>query len=432
MTDAERKEFGRLSTDEARSAFVERFWQRLDPDPATARNEFRETYEARSAEVEKRFESIGGPPWSSDRGRVYLLLGEPRGVRRETAGLLAVEKEVWVYPTGDTPQGIEIPFFRCPDGGYRLDPACPPASLSSASSEWFRANASRWAAFGTPALTQTQVDDVLDSIAGTHEPESKRPRPPAEQDAAAPSESTPVPFADAAYFFRAQDGSVLTMLGIELDERPASASEGGVQAAVTLQERTGGVVRSVLLERTPSHEGTWVFLARSYLTPGSTLAARYAVKDEAREEILVRHRRLDVPDLSGFSASSVVPAERFGPAGGDERLVVGSEEVLPRPGGVFRPGELLRLYLQVYGAETDPRTSMPRVDVAFRFTCDAKTRPKAIREPLKVTGASGASMGLALPIGDWPAGRYRVDVDLHDRVSGRRAAVSGAFRIVAR
>ena len=379
--------------------------------------------------MEKRFESIGGPPWSSDRGRVYLLLGEPREVRRETAGLLAVEKEVWVYPTEDSPQGIEIPFYRCPDGSYRLDPACPPPA---ASSEWFRENAARWARFAPPQPTRSQVNDILASIAGTDAPVSKRPRPLAEQDAAAPSESAPVPFADAAYFFRAQDGSVLTMLGIELDERPASAAEGGVQAAVMLQEQTGGNIHSVLLERTPSHEGTWVFLARSYLTPGSTLAARYAVKDEAREEILVRHRRLDVPDLSGFSASSVVPAERFGPAGGDERFVVGSEEVLPRPGGVFRPGELLRLYLQVYGAEIDPRTSMPRVDVAFRFTCDAKTRPKAIREPLKVTGAAGASMGLALPIGDWPAGRYRVDVDLHDRVSGRRAAVSGAFRIVAR
>jgi hypothetical protein len=241
-----------------------------------------------------------------------------------------------------------------------------------------------------------------------------------------------VPFADAAYFFRAQDGSVLTLLGVELDERPGSAAEGSVQAAVTLQERGGGAARSVLLERTPSHDGTWVFLARSHLPPGSSYAARYAVKDDAREEILVRNRRIDVPDLSGFSASSVVPAERFGPAGGDARLVVGSEEVLPRPGGVFRPGELLRLYLQVYGAAIDPRTSMPRVDVAFRFTSDAKTQPRSIREPFKVTGAAGASMGLALPIGGWPEGRYRVDVDLHDRVSGARAVVSGAFRIVAR
>ena len=301
--------------------------------------------------------------------------------------------------------------------------------MSSASSEWFRTNAARWLTFGFPTMTQDQMDDIVASLSGFKEPGLKRSStaPEAAGASASESESTPVPFTDAAYFFRAEDGTVLTLLGLELDDRPEG---NGVRAAVTLQDRTGGVARSLLLE--PMREKAVAFLARTYLTPGASYAARFAAQDDARDEILVRHRRLDVPDLSGFSASSVVPAERFGPAGSDERLIVGSEEVLPRPGGVFRPGELLRLYLQVYGAAIDPKTSMPRVDVTFRFTSDVKTRTRSTREPLKIAGATGASMGLALPIGDWPAGTYRVDVDLHDRVSGSRAAVSGAFRIADR
>jgi hypothetical protein len=218
------------------------------------------------------------------------------------------------------------------------------------------------------------------------------------------------------------------MLAIELPERAPDAPEGRILAAVTLEEQSGSATRTLLLDPSPPPEGERVFVGRSYLPPRSTHAARFAIKDESQGQILVRNRRLDVPDLSGFSASSVVPAERFGPAGTDARLVVGSEEVLPRPGGVFRTGELLRLYLQVYGAAVDPRTSMPRVDVSFRFSSDAKDRPRSMRQPFKVTGAAGRSMGLALPIGDWPAGSYRVDVDLHDRVSGARASVAGAFR----
>jgi hypothetical protein len=46
-----------------------------------------------------------------------------------------------------------------------------------------------------------------------------------------------------------------------------------------------------------------------------------------------------------------------------------------------------------------------------------------------VRGASGASLGLSLPVGNWPAGEYRARIDLHDRVSGRRASTEGRFRI---
>jgi len=39
-------------------------------------------------------------------------------------------------------------------------------------------------------------------------------------------------------------------------------------------------------------------------------------------------------------------------------------------------------------------------------------------------------MGLALPIGDWRPGDYRVVVDLHDRVSDARATAEGVFHVV--
>ncbi|HJQ97250.1 MAG TPA: GWxTD domain-containing protein [Candidatus Polarisedimenticolaceae bacterium] len=442
LTDEEREAFGALKTDEARDAFAERFWQRLDPDPTTAVNEFRETYEARVALAESRFEAIGGPAWSSDRGRVLLLLGEPQEVRRESAGLLAVEKEVWAYSTrAEGASGVasasetEIPFFRCANGAYRLDPTCPTFDRRSASTEWFRTNAVRWATIGAGSSTSARVDleDVITSLTvgfGDLPP----PHRSAVEDVDTASEKAagPVPFSEAAYFFRAADGTVLTMFAVEVPAPAAEESAGRVLAAVTLEGRSGGGTRALMLDPAPDSDPGRVYLGRAYLPPRTSHAARYAIQEEAKAQLLVRNRRLDVPDLSGFSASSVVPAERFGPAGSDPRLVVGSEEVLPRPGGVFRNGELLRLYLQVYGASIDPRTSMPRVDVTFHFRSDAKARPRSMRRPFKITGAAGASMGLALPVGDWPEGSYHVDVDLHDRVSGARASAVGAFRIVAR
>ena len=131
-----------------------------------------------------------------------------------------------------------------------------------------------------------------------------------------------------------------------------------------------------------------------------------------------------------MSSGSLVPAERFGPVkNGTGPFQVGSEEIVPKPDASFRRSELLRLYVQVYGAAIDPERQAPRVDVAFRFQQMVKGEPKKFGKPFSVREAAGGAMGLALPIGDWPPGEYRVSVELRDRVSGERLIVPGAFTI---
>jgi hypothetical protein len=253
---------------------------------------------------------------------------------------------------------------------------------------------------------------------------------------------------NAAYFFRAKDGTVLTLLSLELlarPDRPQDAASSGASpylGAASFQETGRGgemlpdaSVRRLMLDAAPGtgERGRAVFFGRVYLDAGRTYTARYAVEDGAHEEIFMRNARLGVPDLStGFSASSIVPAEQFGPAGPESgRFQVGSEAVVPKAGGVFRHSELLRLYLQVYDAAVDPLTSKARVDVVFRFYRAVNRAKKRYGKPFSVRGASGASMGLAMPIGDWPPGSYRVSVELHDRVAERRTTAEGEFSIVA-
>ena len=252
---------------------------------------------------------------------------------------------------------------------------------------------------------------------------------------------------NATFFFRAKDGSVLTLLMLELlndGNRPAAGTDGGVPAyagAASVEESgrrgeelPGAASRAVPLEIAPgvAREGTASFAGQVYLQSGHSYAVRYVVKDAARDEIFLRSALLVVPYLTGgFSASSIVPAAEFGPAGpGTGGFQVGSEEVVPKAGGVFRRSELLRLYLQVYDAKPDPETLVPRVDLIFRFYRSVKGSSKRYGKPLKVRAAAGASMGLALPIGDWPPGPYRVLVDLHDRVGDGRITTEGAFSIV--
>lgn len=79
-TREEKNEWAKLATDEARSAFISRFWQRRDTQPSTERNEFREEFERRAAFADETFGTETTPGSLTDRGRVLVLVGVPFSV----------------------------------------------------------------------------------------------------------------------------------------------------------------------------------------------------------------------------------------------------------------------------------------------------------------------------------------------------------------
>lgn len=103
ITLTERQVFLDLSSDRDRDFFIEAFWRHRDSSPETEKNEFREEHARRIAYANKRFLGAGKPGWKTDRGKVYIILGEPR-TQRSYIGLSSVyPAETWSY------QGISIP-----------------------------------------------------------------------------------------------------------------------------------------------------------------------------------------------------------------------------------------------------------------------------------------------------------------------------------
>jgi GWxTD domain-containing protein len=455
LTPEEYDAFGRLKTNGERDAFIERFWKSVDKDASTPRNEFREAFESRCRAADARFGTVSAPGWRTDRGKVFILLGEPSSTRHGPGGILAADTEEWVYGTENDPASdLHIVFFRCgaePD--YRLDADCPAAhDMTSVALDWERSSAINRIIERNPWLSQSRLRNwlgaLLTSIPGGIAPPERPEKPdvPGVHDDTADASASDVhALVPEAFFFLARDGSVLTLLTLEMlgtqpeaDGAPATG-DGSYLGAVSIRPAgtpgSPGESRTVPLTRDPAGtpRGPALFSGSEYLAPGQTYAVRYAVKDVTHDALLVRHVRIAVPHLSdGLSISSVVPAASFGPApaGSDGRFTVGSEEVVPKPGGIFHRADLLRVYFQVYGAATDPRTRKPKVDVELRFVLVGPKGDKQIGKPLSVRAATGPSMGVALPIGDWPAGEYRVSVSLKDRVGGERTSGEAAFRIV--
>jgi GWxTD domain-containing protein len=125
ITNQEKEVFLSVETVEERNRFIEAFWDRRDPTPATRDNEFKEEHYRR---LEYANRVLGRdstrPGWKTDRGKFYIILGEPREIQRYEGLNEVVSNEVWFYQ-GDTdllmPPRFNLLFFKDNDiGEYKL------------------------------------------------------------------------------------------------------------------------------------------------------------------------------------------------------------------------------------------------------------------------------------------------------------------------
>ncbi len=125
IAPTEREVFKQLLTDRERELFIEAFWKHRDPTPASPENEFK-TEHYRRINYANHFLGRESPKagWRTDRGRVYIILGEPNDINRIGSKSDIYDCEVWFYQ-GKTdmglPPGFNLLFFR--EGGtgaYKL------------------------------------------------------------------------------------------------------------------------------------------------------------------------------------------------------------------------------------------------------------------------------------------------------------------------
>lgn len=85
------------TTEADKLAQFDDFWKRLDPTPATVRNEAFEEFYDRIEQANQRFKSYT-EGWLTDMGRVYVIFGEPLQVDRfSTQSGMSVAVR-WTYP----------------------------------------------------------------------------------------------------------------------------------------------------------------------------------------------------------------------------------------------------------------------------------------------------------------------------------------------
>lgn len=77
MSREENDIFRHLPDPESRAEFMAHFWDKRDPDPSTRSNEFKQEFYQRIDDANRFFRGEGIPGWKTDRGRIYIYLGQP-------------------------------------------------------------------------------------------------------------------------------------------------------------------------------------------------------------------------------------------------------------------------------------------------------------------------------------------------------------------
>lgn len=125
ITPVEKDVFLELTTDRERDLFIEAFWKQRDPTSTSPVNEAKEEH-YRRIEHANHFFGRATPKagWRTDRGRIYILLGEPNDIQSIEGSSMVYNSVIWFYQ-GKTklglPPGFNLVFFQAGGTGeYKL------------------------------------------------------------------------------------------------------------------------------------------------------------------------------------------------------------------------------------------------------------------------------------------------------------------------
>jgi GWxTD domain-containing protein len=488
ISDEERAVFQQLSTPEEKEQFIEQFWFRRDPDPRTAHNEFKEEHYRRIAYANERFTS-GNPGWQTDRGRIYIIHGEPDGIvsrptggsyvrpLEEGGGVTAVYPyEKWRYRylegVGDD---VELEFVDPSESGeFRL-----------ATFHWEKDAIIMGRVPGGQTLArQTGLAIQADHPAYTqasggagYGPENwyrrQRDAPFQRYETIARVGAAPVikyrdlkelvevnirfetlPFEVTEQYFRLNEAQVLIPVTVQIKNRDVSFQIENNQQTARLA--VYGIVASLTNRIVTEFEDDIVIRYRpDEMEEGLLKESAYQKvlplesRNRYRIDLVVKDlnsgrvgviRKALIPPAYGeenLEGSSLVLSDSIQPLetvpGTNDMFVLGDVQILPRLNGEFTNTMPLGVYYQVYNASLDQSTLEPSLRVTYNLRRNGELLRTAVDEngeSLQFFSGRRVVILKQLSLAGLEPGDYQIEVEVHDRLTDRRLKETGTFFVV--
>jgi GWxTD domain-containing protein len=481
ITSEERAAFKKLTTDDEREQFIEGFWERRNPNPGSAENEFKEEYYRRIAYANEHFAS-GIPGWRTDRGRIYIMYGPADEVDSHPSGGSYVRPaeegggetatypfEQWRYRYIDGIGTNIILEFVDPTmtGEYHLtiDPGekdallhVPNAGLTDMEALGMASKADRFTrtdgmTIGQPmggALPESMNEFTrLDLYAKIFKPPEVKFK---DLKAVVTSKISAqlLPFDVRTDFIRVTDETVLTPVTIQVAYRDLQfQNKDGVMHGVmdiygqltSLGGRNVNTFEKSLVLDVPEHEFQRALERKAVYQEAVPLRpGRYklslVMKDDLNGHMGSMEIGLVVPrfEEDKLSNSSLILADLIQPLPtsqvGTGPFVIGGTKVRPSVNQTFTRDQNLGIYMQVYNLGLDAKTHKPSLDVEYELLKDGKPLLAQAEDAAKLKDASQQfTLEKQMPLRVLQPGKYTVQIKVTDNIKKQTVSPSTTFEV---
>ncbi len=488
ITDEELSAFKKLSNNAERDTFIEGFWQRRDPTPDTAENEYKEEHYRRIAYANEHF-AAGMPGWRTDRGRIYIMFGPPTSIDSHPMGgpyqrpaeegggqTETFPFEVWRYRYLEgIGQEIEIEFVDdCGCGAYEmtLDRSrkdallhVPNAGLTTMEEMGMASKAQRFngglESLGSGPFTegnQSKQFDRMETFAKLNRAPDIKFKDLQNELVTHKFRTNLLPFDVQVDFVKLTSDTVLVPITLQVPLKGLTfANKDGVQRAVVnvygqLTKLSGQIVQTFeetlhrdipaeLLEKEINNVSLyWKALP---MRPG-LYRLDVVMKDVNGDKTGIFSRSYTVPDFGDekLTSSTLILADQMEPVPAREvgtgNFVIGTNKVRPKVSSsdgkpaAFKQKEKINFWLQVYNLGLDQKTNKPSATVEYQVVNTATN--KHVLDFTESTAQMGnvgeqVTLGKSLQLSQLDPGIYQVTIKVNDQISKQTISPTAKFAV---
>jgi GWxTD domain-containing protein len=479
ITEAERRAFLELGTEEEREQFKEIFWRNLNPDPESPVNPVREEHYRRLAYADEHFAS-GIPGRKTDRGHIYIIWGPPDEIESHPTGgthdrplaqgggtTTTYPWELWRFRHLDgIGENIEIEFVDPTGSGeYHItsDP-CEKNALSHVpgagsslseilgrSSKADRFSNSNGTTCAAPLAGQSASLNEFDGL----DRNFRVQRPPErfkdlEEKVNSRIVHSQIHMDYRSDFLRVTTNTVLVPITVQVANRDLSfQSRQGVHTAVlNLYGRIttpGGVVAQTFEDVISRDFPESLFqsslnLSSIYQKSVPLRSGLYrldlVIKDTLSGNLGVFNTVLRVPHFEDdkLDASSLILADQIetipSSQTGTGQFVLNSYKVRPRLSQEFSSTDKLGIFLQLYNLKLDAASHKTNVSVAYRITMNQQEIWRAVETADHLhQGGEQLTIERLIPVASLVSGRYTIEVTAIDLLTNDTVIRTADFTV---
>ncbi|HWG39648.1 MAG TPA: GWxTD domain-containing protein, partial [Candidatus Acidoferrales bacterium] len=488
ITDEELSAFKKLQNNSERDTFIEGFWQRRDPTPDTAENEYKEEHYRRIAYANEHF-AAGMPGWRTDRGRIYIMFGPPTSIDAHPMGgpyqrpaeegggqTETFPFEVWRYRYLEgIGQEVEIEFVDdCNCGAYEmtLDRSkkdallhVPNAGLTTMEEMGMANKAQRFngglESLGAGPFTQgnqSKQFDRMETFAKLNRAPDIKFKDLQNELVTHKFRTNLLPFDVQVDFVKLTSDTVLVPITLQVPLKGLTfVNKDGIQRAVVnvygqLTKLSGQIVQTFeetlhrdipaeLLEKEINNVSLyWKALP---MRPG-LYRLDVVMKDVNGDKTGIFSRSYTVPDFGDekLTSSTLILADQMEPVPAREvgtgNFVIGTNKVRPKVGSAdgkpaaFKQKEKINFWLQVYNLGVDQKTNKPSATVEYQVVNTATN--KHVLDFTESTAQMGnigeqVTLGKSLQLSQLDPGIYQVTIKVNDQISKQTISPTAKFAV---